>query len=91
MTNPNTIDVIEQKQVAVKTSHIDSKGYEKNLKHELHMFNSQSNIMVKSMIEGTDKKIEHHNRLMNNNLEKQEDSLQRRLMERSKSKSRKRI
>ena len=55
------------------------------------MFNSQSNIVVKSMIEGTDKKIEHHNRLINNNLEKQEDSLQRRLMERSKSKSKKRI
>lgn len=54
------------------------------------MFNSQSDIVVKSMIEGTAKKIEHHNQLISNNLERQENNLQRRLLERSKSKSKKR-
>lgn len=36
---------------------VDPSLYEKNLKHELHKFNSQSGVVVKSMIEGTAKKL----------------------------------
>ena len=81
LTNPNTIDVIEkkQKETHVKTSLVDPSSYEKNLKHELHVFNSQSNVMVKSMIEGTNKRMEYHNRLIDKNIERQEDQLQKRL------------
>ena len=43
------------------------------------------------MIEGTDRKMEQHNKLISSNLEKQENSLQRRIVERSKSKSKKKI
>lgn len=94
LTNPNTIDVIEHKQeklISVKTAHLDQEGYEKNLKHELYKFNSQSNIMVKSILEGSEKKVEHQNRILHQNLTTQESRLQRRLEERSKSKSRTRI
>lgn len=42
------------------------------------------------MIEGNERKIETHNRLINQNIETQESRLQRRLEERSKSKSKKR-
>ena len=42
LTNPNTIDVIDKKQVSAKTAHIDPNAYNKNLKQELNKFSSQS-------------------------------------------------
>ena len=58
----------KQKEGDVKDSPVDPSEYEKNLKHELHKFNSQSNVVVKSIIEGTAKKIEYHNRLIDKNI-----------------------
>ncbi len=60
LTIPNTIDVMEKKQHEneVKSEyHVDTTIYEKNLKKELHNFNSQSGVVVKSIIEGTAKKL----------------------------------
>ena len=53
---------------------------------ELNKFNTQSEIVIRSMIEGSNKKVEKSNRLMENNIENQEDRLKRRMEERSKSK-----
>lgn len=73
--------------MAVKASHLDPGAYSQNLKQELNKFNSQSQIVVKSMIEGNDKKREYHSKLINQNIETQESRLQRRLEERSRSKT----
>lgn len=64
LTNPNTIDVIQKKKMSVKTAHLDPGLYSQNLRQELNKFNSQSQIVVKSIIEGTQKKIKHHNKLI---------------------------
>ena len=32
LTNPNAMDALEQKKPEVKTAHLDTKTYEKNLK-----------------------------------------------------------
>ena len=53
---------------------------------ELNKFNTQSEIVIRSMIEGSNKKVEKSNRLMENNIENQEDRLKKRMEERSKSK-----
>ena len=53
---------------------------------ELNKFNTQSEIVVRSMIEGSNKKVEKSNRLMETNIESQEDRLKRRMEQRSKSK-----
>ena len=52
---------------------------------ELNKFNTQSDIVIRSIIEGSNKKVEKGNRLMENNIESQEDRLKRRMEERSKS------
>ena len=70
---------------------MDAGGYSKSLKQELGKFNSNSEIMVKSMMEGSEKKMEKHHRLIDENLSSQERKLQRRLEERSRSKSRKKV
>lgn len=57
LTNPNTIDVIEKKKMPAKTAHLDPNFYSQNLKQELNKFNSQSQVVVKSMIEGNQRKI----------------------------------
>jgi hypothetical protein len=43
-------------------------------------------VVIRSMIEGSNKKIEKTNRLMSDNLTTQEDRLQKRLEQRSRSK-----
>lgn len=91
LTNPNTIDVIDQKQTPVKMAHLDPVNYSKNLKQELNKFNSQSDLVVKSMIEGNQRRIQQQSRLINEHLETQEDRLKRRLEERSRSKSKKKL
>lgn len=53
---------------------------------ELNKFNTQSEIVVRSMIEGSNKKAEKSSRLMSDNIESQEDRLKRRLEQRSRSK-----
>lgn len=45
--------------------------------------------MVKSMIEGSEKKVERKNRLIGENIDQQEKDLLRRLEKRSRSKSQK--
>ena len=54
---------------------------------ELNKFNTQSEIVVRSMIEGSNKKAEKSSRLMNDNLDSQEDRLKRRMEQRSRSKN----
>ena len=53
---------------------------------ELNKFNTQSEIVIRSMIEGSNKKVEKSSRLMKNNIVNQEDRLRKRMEERSKSK-----
>ena len=53
---------------------------------ELNKFNTQSEIVIRSMIEGSNKKVEKSSRLMENNIVNQEDRLKKRMEERSKSK-----
>ena len=64
---------------------MDSAHYSSNLRMELNKFNTQSEIVIRSMIEGSNKKAEKSSRLMENNIESQEDRLKRRMEERSKS------
>lgn len=53
---------------------------------ELNKFNTQSDIVIRSMIEGSNKKAEKSNRLMSDNLTSQEEMLNKRMQERSRSK-----
>jgi hypothetical protein len=54
---------------------------------ELNKFNTQSDVVIRSMIEGSNKKVEKSNRLMSANLDSQEDRLKKRMEQRSKSKT----
>lgn len=65
---------------------MDPAHYSSQLRMELNKFNTQSEIVVRSMIEGSNKKVEKSNRLMETNIESQEDRLKRRMEQRSKSK-----
>jgi hypothetical protein len=65
---------------------VDPAHYSSQLRMELNKFNTQSEIVVRSMIEGSNKKVEKSNRLMETNIESQEDRLKRRMEQRSKSK-----
>ncbi len=53
---------------------------------ELNKFNTQSDIVIRSMIEGSNKKVEKSHRLMNDNISSQEEHLNKRMQERSRSK-----
>lgn len=46
----------------------------------------ESNVLVMSMVEGSDLKLERNNRLLNQNISNQEEKLKNRLASRSKSK-----
>lgn len=50
LTNPNTIDVIEQKKVPAKGPQLEPGLYNQHLKQELNKFNSQSQVVVKSIL-----------------------------------------
>ena len=95
LTNPNTLDIMERgcKQQSAKNEQpkVDTAHYNKHLKQELNKFNSQSELVVKSMIEGTNKKAEYHHRLISEAAETQEEKLKRRIEARSRSKSKKKI
>ena len=53
----------------------------------MNKFNESSSMLVKSMVEGAEIKVIKSNRLINQNIESQEEVLRRRLESRSKSKS----
>lgn len=53
---------------------------------ELNKFNTQSDIVIRSMIEGSNKKVEKSHRLMSDNISSQEEMLNKRMQERSRSK-----
>ena len=53
----------------------------------MNKFNESSSMLVKSMVEGVEIKVIKSNRLINQNIESQEEVLRRRLESRSKSKS----
>lgn len=65
--NPQTLDLIEKDQ---KRQQSEPQGkqigsqYDKSLKMELNKFNAQSEVMVKSMIEGSDIKQQRNYRLI---------------------------
>lgn len=50
---------------------MDAAQYSSQLRMELNKFNTQSEIVIRSMIEGSNKKVEKSNRLMENNIENQ--------------------
>lgn len=66
---------------------VDSAQYSSHLRMELNKFNTQSDIVIRSMIEGSNKKVEKSNRLMSDNLDSQENRLKKRLEQRSRSKN----
>ena len=86
LMNPSTIHIIQQQQLSAKTAHIDVIDYERKLRNELNLFNSQSATLVKSMIVGTDKKLESQNKLITRHLETQQSNLNNRILARQKSK-----
>lgn len=53
---------------------------------ELNKFSTQSDIVIRSMIEGSNKKVEKSHRLMSDNLSSQEEMLSKRMQQRSRSK-----
>ena len=53
----------------------------------MNKFNESSSMLVKSIVEGAEIKVIKSNRLINQNIESQEEVLRRRLESRSKSKS----
>jgi hypothetical protein len=53
---------------------------------ELNKFNTQSDIVIRSMIEGSNKKVEKSHRLMSDNITSQEQMLNKRMQDRSRSK-----
>lgn len=86
LTHPYTLELIEKKPHSAKSPEVDPAHYSSQLRIELNKFNTQSEIVVRSMIEGSNKKAEKSSRLMSDNIESQEDRLKRRLEQRSKSK-----
>jgi phosphomannomutase len=90
LTHPNTLQAIENRNPSreAETKKGASTGtYTKNLKHEMNKFNSESGMLVKSMLEGSEIKAINSNRLINQNISNQEEALRIRLESRSKSKS----
>lgn len=67
---------------------MDSAQYGSKLRMELNKFNTQSEVVIRSMIEGSNRKVEKSHRLMSDNLNNQEESLSRRMERRSRSKNR---
>lgn len=84
LTNPYTLELIEKKPHA--KGEVDTAQYSSHLRMELNKFNTQSEIVIRSMIEGSNKKVEKSSRLMSDHLVSQEDRLKKRLEERSRSK-----
>lgn len=70
LTHPYTLELIEHKPVHAKAE-VDSAHYSSHLRMELNKFNTQSDIVIRSMIEGSNKKIEKSSRLMSENIESQ--------------------
>jgi hypothetical protein len=85
LTHPYTLELIDNKPRA-KTPEVDTAQYSSHLRMELNKFNTQSDIVIRSMIEGSNKKVEKSHRLMNDNISSQEDMLSKRMQERSRSK-----
>jgi hypothetical protein len=85
LTHPYTLELIDQKPRA-KTSEVDTAQYSSHLRMELNKFNTQSDIVIRSMIEGSNKKVEKSHRLMGDSITSQEDNLNKRMQERSRSK-----
>lgn len=53
LTHPHTLQLIEQKQIPAKNVNVDQSQYVSHLKMELNKFNTQSDIVVKSILEGS--------------------------------------
>ena len=49
----------------------DSAQYGSQLRMELNKFNTQSEVVIRSMIEGSNRKVEKSHRLMSDNLNNQ--------------------
>lgn len=67
LTHPYTLELIEKKPDA-KSPEVDTAQYSSHLRMELSKFNTQSEIVIRSMIEGSNKKAEKSNRLMETNI-----------------------
>ena len=61
--------------------------YSSNLKSEMTRFQAESMILVRSMLEGSGLKTITSEKMMKENIEKQEERLAKRMMQRGKSKS----
>ena len=59
--------------------------YTTSLRKEINQFNNQSDVLVKSMIEGVEKKGERNHRFIQNHIVSQEEQLRKRLEMRSRS------
>ena len=87
LTNPNTLQVIENKCSPKKDEKTKkAANYNHLLRGEINKFNMESNVLVMSMVEGSDLKLERNNRLLNQNISNQEEKLKNRLASRSQSK-----
>ena len=85
LTNPSTLHVIENKSKPNKV--IKNNVLEK----QVGMFNSQADVYVRSMLQSGEEKYNSNQKLIRDNLHKQESDLKSRIEERSRSKKKKRM
>ena len=88
LTHPRTLQAIQNKEDKPKNRKTQNAAdYSSNLSSQMNKFNSESNVLVKSMMEGSDIKMERTNRMVNQNINTQEEALRRRLESRGKSRA----
>lgn len=83
LTNPSTLHVIENKPKTVKVVKTN------NIEKEVGKFNNHAEVYIKSMLQNGEKKFTNNEKLIRDNLHKQEKSLKSRIEERSRSRSNK--
>ena len=73
LTHPRTLQAIENKEDTPKSRKTQKAAdYSSTLSSQINKFNSESNVLVKSMVEGSDIKMEKTNRMVNENINTQE-------------------
>ena len=90
LTHPRTLQAIESKTYPTKANERQVKPaakYSHDLNIQINKFNAESNVLVKSMMEGSDIKMQRSNKLVNENINTQEEQLRKRLESRGKSRA----
>ena len=65
LSNPNTLNVIEKSQQPKSERTNKGEQYQRMLRNELGNFNSQSQVVVEQIIEGSSRRAEKNGRMLN--------------------------